>query len=342
MNLPRIFSWHLFYHIVVEWIIFIVADCADIAFAQSYFINFAILVQLECYVVRFYHLCGNSIKQFAFSIPVSWVLSKYFFVVLNVCSHGVWTIIPHCSVVHCTNTISAAQFINHCLRHWEQTSIGCYRVKVWFWIGTMIDYSVIIWNFHTNHFKEFGAFPCGKSFSFFFGQSLGIFIILGCAFDHFDWHRGINGVIFMEVEYPFQTGCKVVRCNVCFFICIDVNPFYAFTKLKGPGQATVFCAPFFCNSRNQFTMSICFKKTVYRITKDIKFLLALAAQNIKGLHFVYAQLRNYEVFDFIFGRSSFCGFCLFLSCSLSFTVWLIACFICCTGRSTTTQHEHAR
>ena len=159
VNLVGILIGRSFNQLIVIWIIFITADSLQVTFCQVYIIQFARLIQLECYVVGFYHLNGNGIKQLCIFIPVSWVLGEDLFIVLNICSHGIAAIVPHIFVVHSSNTIYT-QFINHCLRHWIQTCIGCNSIKVWFWFDTMINQGIIVRNFYTNHFHEFGAFAC--------------------------------------------------------------------------------------------------------------------------------------------------------------------------------------
>ena len=234
VNLIGIFISRSFNQILVKVVVLIAADGLDVCFCQIGVINLTCLIQLESNVGRLYHLDGNSVEQFAFSIPVCWVFGKGFLIALNVSGHSVAAVVPHGLVVHCFNTVNA-QFIDHALCQWVQTCVCSNSVEIWFWFNAGINNGLRIRYINSNHFLEFRTFASSQSISFFFAQALGIFIVFRCAFDHFNWHRSVCRVIFVEVQYPLQTGCKVHRGNVSFFLSVHINPFNAFTKFKGPG-----------------------------------------------------------------------------------------------------------
>ena len=129
----------------------------------------------------------------------------------------------------------------------------------------MINQCVVVRCFDTDCLQELGAFRSIELISFFLGQALGIFIIFLCAFDHLQRHRGIGRIVFVEVEHPFQTGDKVLRCAVCFFLRIYIDPLDTFTQMEGPGQSAVLGSPIFCNRWNQLTFVVNFQQTVHQI-----------------------------------------------------------------------------
>src|SRR5699024_10219167 len=176
------------------------------ALGQANVVEVACLIQLERNVGGLYHLDGNSVEQFALGIPVEWVLGENFLVALDVGGHGVWTIVPHVLIVHRLNSIYAAQLIDHALRHWIQGLICSQCIEVWFFSDAGVDDGVVIRNFHSDHLKELRAFSCSQSKCFFLAQCLGVLVVFLSAFDHFKLHRGIGGVVLIEVQYPFQTG----------------------------------------------------------------------------------------------------------------------------------------
>ena len=140
-------------------------------------------------------------------------------------------------------------------------------------------------------------------------------------------------IVFVVVEYPLHTGCKVVRCNVCFFICIDVNPFYAFTNVECPVQTIIFCAPLICNTWNQFTMCINLQQWILHVGQIFQIKKVLAIQNIECLHFSGSQSWNYQIFDFIL-----IFFCLAF-CSSTVFICLIICCFAAAATAATTQHQ---
>ena len=269
----------------MEFVVRVFCNCIQLSFTKLYIVNVASFIQLVCNVVGLYHLNSNGIEQFCFGIPVHWVFGEDLFVTLDVGSHGVATIVPHGFIVHGTNSISAAQFIYHALSHWVQSNVRSQRIKVWFFSDAVVDYSVIIWSFQTNHFTEFRTFACCQSFCFFFRQGLGVFIIFFCAFDHFDWHCSVRRVIFVEVQNPFQTSCKVLSNTISFFLTIYVNPFYTFTEFEGPGQTAVFCTPFFCDTWNELTFCVRFQQTINQVCQVFSVFQSLAVEDVKSFQF---------------------------------------------------------
>ena len=283
--LIRVFRWNIWNQIIMEFVVRVFCNCIQLSFTKLYIVNVAGFIQLVCNVVGLYHLNSNGIEQFCFSIPVHWVFGEDLFVTLNVRGHGVATIVPHIFVVHGTNSVRTAQLIYHCLRHWVQTNIGSQGIEVWFFGYTVINYSVIIWSFQTNHFTEFRTFACCQSFCFFFRQGLGVFIIFGCAFDHFDWHGCIGRVIFVEVQNPLQTSCEVLCITICFFLTVHVNPFYTFTEFEGPAQTAVFCTPLFCDTWNELTFCVRFQQTINQVCQVFSVFQSLAVEDVKSFQF---------------------------------------------------------
>ena len=152
VELIGVFGWSCWNQIVIELVVWIRSDGAQLRFAQTDCIDFAGFVQLITNIRRLNHFVSNSIKTCALSIPVHWVFGKYLFITLDIGCHGVASVVPQVFVVNRFVTIWTAQFIDHCLIYWIQTVICAQRVKVWFWSYTLINNCVSIWCFHTNHF----------------------------------------------------------------------------------------------------------------------------------------------------------------------------------------------
>ena len=264
LHLVGVLGWNVWNQVIVQSVVRIFCDGVDSGFAQLNVIDLAGLIQLVCYVVGLYHLGGNGVKAFALGIPVHWVLGEHFFVALDVRGHGVASVVPHVLVVHCFYCICATQLINHALGQWVQSYISSQRVKVWFLSYTVVNNSVVVWGFETYHFAELGAFSSGQRFSLILRQGLGVLIVLFSAFDHLNRHCGVVGVVLVEVENPLQTGSKVLCITVCFFIAVDIDPFYAFAYFECPGQTAIFAAPLFCDTWNQLTLWIGLQQAVYQ------------------------------------------------------------------------------
>ena len=330
MNLVGIFVCRFLYQVVVELVVFIAADGLQVALGQGNFINLTGLIQLECNVVGLYQSNIDGIKQFALGIPVQWILGEHLFVVLYIGGHGVAAVVPHIFVVHGSDCIWTAQLINHALCHWIHTSIGSYGVKVWFWLNTGVNQRVVILCLSADHFTEFGAFACGKSICLFLAQGLGVFIILFCTFDHFDWHGSVGGVVLMEVEYPLQTGQEVLCGTICFFVAIDVNPFYIVTQVEGPGQTTVFGSPFFCNTWCQLTVGVQLQQRVGQVAQVFKVCCHLAVQDIKGLQFSGRQSGDNQILNLLAGACS-CFFVFFLLVFCRLLCFVVLFFLFCAA-----------
>ena len=310
VELIRMFGWNIRDHILIERIIRIVCNCIDSCFTQSNIVYLSAFIQLEADITGFNHLVG--IKQFCFSIPVKRILGEDLFVALQIGCHGIASIVPHGLIVDCFIVFNT-HLINQCLWCWIQAVIGPQRIEIWLWSQTMVNNGIIIRCFKSNHFTEFGTFSRIQCIRFFCGQGLGIFIILFCTFNHFQWHRSISGIVFMEVEYPFQTGCKVLCITICLFLTVYIDPFYTFAKFKGPSQTAIFSTPFFCNCRYQFTFCINLQQTINQICQVLTILLSLCIQDVEGFQFTANCHRNYQIFDLIFRRCFF-----FLLCTASF------------------------
>ena len=104
----------------------------------------------------------------------------------------------------------------------------------------------------------------------------------------------------MEVQYPFQTGCKVLRGTICCGISVYVYPFNAFAEVECPGQSAVVCSPIFSNTWSQLAVRVNFQQAVYQVGQVFSVLCSLALEHIEGFKLPGCKLRNNQVFDFIF------------------------------------------
>ena len=263
-----------------------VVDGGQVAFIQADIVKLARLIQLESDVIGFNHLDGGSIEKAALGIPIFWILGLNFFIALDVGGHKIWTVVPHRFVIHGAHAVRSTQLVNHCLRDWEQARVGCNRVKVRFRVDAVVDDGMVIRDFDADHLQELGTFAGSQRIGFLFAQGLGVFIVLVCTLNHFQRHRGICRVIFVEVEHPLQTGSKVPCVAVSFLLRVDVYPFYSFAQVEGPGQTAVLCIPVLCNAGNRHTMRVNFQQTVPVVTEHIKLFLALRVQHIESFHLI--------------------------------------------------------
>ena len=254
-------------HVIMELVAFVFADGLNVAFGQINVIQLTGLIQLVSNVGRLYHSDGNGIEQGAILIPVHWVFGQNFFVALNVGGHGVAAVVPHIFVVHGFYAVRTAQLVYHALRQRIQTNVSTYGIKVWGRVNTGVNDSLIIRKVNSYHFTEFRTFSCCQRVRFLFGEGFCILVIFLCAFNHFKRHRGVGRIVFVEVEYPFQTGCKILRVAVCFFLSVHVNPFYTVANVEGPGFSAVLGSPFICNTRLQFAVAVYFQQTVGQVTQ---------------------------------------------------------------------------
>ena len=165
----------------------------------------------------------------------------------------------------------------------------------------MINQSIVVRCFQTNHLTEFGAFLCVQSISLVFGQGLGVFIVFSCTFNHLQRHGGVGRVVLVEVEYPFQTGSKVLCITVCHLVAIDIDPFYTLTNFKGPGQTVVLGSPFFCDTRNQFTFFVNLQQTIDQVGQVFAVLASLGVQDVEGFQLTADSHRKSQVGDAFFG-----------------------------------------
>ena len=147
----------------------------------------------------------------------------------------------------------------------------------------------------------------------------------------------------MEVEYPLQTGQKVLCDTVCFFIAVNINPFYIVAQFEGPGQTAILGTPFFSDTWNQFTFWVSFQQTVYQVAQVFIVLSSLRVQNVEGFQLTRCNNRTNQIFNLVF-RGFFlilflCFFLLLtalLGCVAAFSRFF---FGCCSPAAATAQHE---
>ena len=175
-----------------------------------------------------------------------------------------------------------------------------------------------IWSFNSNHFTEFRTFTSGESISFFFGQTFGVIVVLLCAFDHLARHRGSDGVIFVEVQGPFQSGQEVVCNAVRFHIAVHVNPFYIVAEFEGPVKTAVFGTPLGRNTWMTFVKAVFFQKTFNEVEKNFKVFVGFAVQNVEGSQFILSQFWQHQIGDFVFAGDS-----------RSISSFVLVFFVCC-------------
>ena len=345
VELVRVLGRTCRYHVVIVFVAWIFCDGIDMCLGQVNIVDFSILIQLEGNVVGFNHLDGNCFKTFALGIPVQWVLGENLLVVMDVGGHGVSAVVPHIFVVHRLNASRTAQLFYHCRGNWIQGIVGSKGIKVWFLGNTMVNYSVVIRGFQSDHLAEFGAFLCVQSKCFFFAEGLGVFIVFLCTFYHFQRHGGIGGVVLVEVHNPLQTGSKVFCGTLRFFIAVDVYPLHTLANLEGPGQTAILGSPFFCDAWNQFTVCINFEQTVYQVGQVLAIFCSLRVQDIEGFQLTGNQLGDNQVTDLIprCRSSSFFFLFLFLLFATLFSgvagVFSRFFFGCCATASAAAQHK---
>ena len=172
----------------------------------------------------------------------------------------------------------------------------------------MVNNSVVVWGFEANHFAELGAFSSGQRFCFILRQGFGVLIVLFSAFDHLNRHCGVVGVVLVEVENPLQTGSKVLCITVCFFIAIDIDPFYAFAYFEFPGQTAIFAAPLFCDTWNQLTLWIGLQQAVHQAGQVFAVFCTLGVEDVESFQFSGCKSCDVQVFDFVFAA----GFLFFV------------------------------
>ena len=320
MELVGVSSRNVWNQVVMEFMVWIFADGFNHGFAEFNVVHFTGLIQLVSNVVGLYHSDGNSVEQEAVFVPVFRVFGKNFFVALQIRGHGVAAVVPHIFVVHCTNAINAAQFVDHSLRHWHTGGVRHQRIEVRFFSSAGVVQGVGIWSFNSNHFTEFRTFTSGESISFFFGQTFGVIVVLLCAFDHLARHRGSDGVVFVEVQGPFQSGQEVVCNAVRFHIAVHVNPFYIVAEFEGPVKTAVFGTPLGRNTWMTFVKAVFFQKTFNEVEKNFKVFVGFAVQNVEGSQFILSQFWQHQIGDFVFAGdiSSISSFVL---------VFFVCCFV---------------
>ena len=316
-NLTGIDFVSLWNQLVVELMIWVVVDGHHVAFAEVYAVHFTILIHLVNNIVGLYHFVGDSIKAFALGIPVFRVLGEDFFVALNIRGHGVASVVPHGLVVHGFNAVYA-QFIDHCLCSRVHTCPGCHRIKVWLMCCTGVDDGAWVRSFNADHLLELGVFVSGQFVCFFFGQRFGPLIVFFCTGNHFTWLCRMGSIVFVIVQYPLHTGCKVVRGNIGFFFAVHVHPFDSVADVELPVQTVVLGSPFICNTSDYFTFGINFQQWVLQVGQNIQLREILAVQNIKGFHLRSGNPAQYQVLDFL-------RFCFFLRLFFLFLA------LCCCG-----------
>ena len=144
----------------------------------------------------------------------------------------------------------------------------------------------------------------------------------------------------MEVQYPFQTGCKVVRITIAFFVAVNVNPFYTVTNVEFPGNTAIFTSPLVSNCRNQFTIWISFQKTIEQLCQVFKVFSSLRLKNVESFQLTACQNTKNQIFNLFF-RTCFCSSFAFCRSSIAFC----ACSFFGAGRSastaTTTQNKRS-
>ena len=134
----------------------------------------------------------------------------------------------------------------------------------------------------------------------------------------------------MEVEYPLQTGQEVLCGTICFFVAIDVNPFYIVTQVEGPGQTTVFGSPFFCNTWCQLTVGVQLQQRVGQVAQVFKVCCHLAVQDIKGLQFSGRQSGDNQILNLLAGACS-CFFVFFLLVFCRLLCFVVLFFLFCAA-----------
>ena len=207
----------------------------------------------------------------------------------------------------------------------------------------MINQSIVVRCFQTNHLTEFGAFLCVQSISLLFGQGLGVFVVFSCAFDHLQRHGGVGRVVLVEVEYPLQTGCEVLCITSSFFVAVDVYPFYIVAQFEGPGQTAILGTPFFSDTWNQFTLWVSFQQTVYQVAQVFIVLSSLRVQNVEGFQLTSCNNRTNQIFNLVF-RGFFLILCLCFFLLLTALLGGVAAFSrfffgCCSTAAAAAQHE---
>ena len=296
----------LFNQVVVEFVIFVVVDGVQSRFGQRAHIDLAVFIQLVSNFVGVDHFNGYGVEQSSFSIPVVWVFGEDFFVAVYEGGHGVATVVPVVGVIHSHYAFNA-QFIDHALWHWVQTSPCWEGWEVWFWIWAVVNQSQFVWAFNTNHFHEFGTFRSIQSPSISFRQFFGVSQVISSTSNHVRWLRGMSGFVFVVVHYPFKSYCPVMGGNIAFDVAVHVYPFNTFTQVEGPGQTIVVGFPGFSDCRNNVTFGINFYERVDHVGQVFEVRVAGGVQNVEGFQLTGSQTADYQVGNWFSFWSSWSG-----------------------------------
>ena len=202
---------------------------------------------------------------------------------------------------------------------------------------------IFVDNLHSNCFAEFGTFACIQCLCFFFGQCLSVLIIFLCALDHSHRQRGVDRLVLVEVEDPFQAGGKVFCCAVRFFVGVDVHPLDPITQMEFPGQTPILSSPLVCDSRNNFTAAIGGQQAVPQVYQHSRIFRSLAVQEVEGFNLFRRNYRNNNLFEFMLCfLSRLLLLRLFLLLFCFFRRRFFGCFGFCGGAATTAQYHHSR
>ena len=295
------------HQIIVVLVVGVPRNGGQVAFAQVNIIEVAGLIELEGNICRLDHLEGNRLKAGAFGVPVERVLGEDLLVALDVGSHGVWTVVPHILIVHRLGRVDAAQLLNHRLGHRIERLVGGQGIEVRLLRQAGVDNGVGVRGFQPNRLSEFGTIVGGQRIGFLLGEGFGILIVLLGALDHLQRHRGVGGIVFVEVEHPLQAGGKVLGSHFRFLIAVHIDPLDPFAQLEGPGLSLILAAPLLRKAGSQCALGGRFQQAVDQLGQVFAVLRALTVQPVEGFQLSGQQLRNHQIGDVTLGSRAVSG-----------------------------------
>ena len=295
------------YQVIVVFVVGVPCDGGQVALAQVDIVQIPRLIQLEGHVSGFHHLKGDGVKAGALGVPIEWILGKDFLVALDVGGHGVGTVVPHRLVIHGLGRVDAAQLLNHRLGHRIERLVGGQGIEVRLLRQAGVDNGVGVRGFQPNRLSEFGTIVGGQRIGFLLGEGFGILIVLLGALDHLQRHRGVGGIVFVEVEHPLQAGGKVLGSHFRFLIAVHIDPLDPFAQLEGPGLSLILAAPLLRKAGSQCALGGRFQQAVDQLGQVFAVLRALTVQPVEGFQLSGQQLRNHQIGDVTLGSRAVSG-----------------------------------